>query len=47
MDARFYSRKVGQDGMDFIRVAHERGRWRAVLNTVISLLVRKRAVSFE
>jgi hypothetical protein len=47
MDLRFYSWKVGLGGMDCIRVAQEMGHWRAVLNTAISLLVRKRAVSFE
>jgi hypothetical protein len=32
-------REVGCKGMDWVNLAEDRGRWRAVVNTVMNLLV--------
>jgi hypothetical protein len=32
-------RKIGQEGVDWMHVAHDRDKWRALANTVINLLV--------
>jgi hypothetical protein len=30
-------REIGWDGMDWIHLAHDKGQWRALVNTVIKL----------
>jgi hypothetical protein len=32
-------REIGWGGMDWINVAHDRDQWRALVNTVINLLL--------
>jgi len=32
-------RKIGMDGANWIRLAHDRAQWRAFVNTVMNLLV--------
>jgi hypothetical protein len=32
-------RKIGRDGMDWIDLAQDRGRWRALVNTAMDLRV--------
>jgi hypothetical protein len=32
-------REIGWDGMDWIDLAHDRDRWRALVNTVMNLRV--------
>jgi hypothetical protein len=32
-------RKIGWDGMDWVDIAHDRDRWRALVNTVMNLRV--------
>jgi hypothetical protein len=36
---KMYLRKVGWDGMDWIELAQDRDRWRALVNTVMNLRV--------
>jgi hypothetical protein len=34
-------KEIGWSGMDWINLAEDRGHWRAPMNTVMNLLVRK------
>jgi hypothetical protein len=36
---RWILREIGWDGVDWIDVAQDRDRWRALVNTVMNLLV--------
>jgi hypothetical protein len=36
-------KKAGGEGLDWIYVAHDRDKWRAIVNTVMNSLVSKNA----
>jgi hypothetical protein len=36
---KIYLREIGWDGVDWIDLAQDRGQWRALVNTVMSLRV--------
>jgi hypothetical protein len=36
---RMYLREIGLGGVDWVRLAQDRDRWRAVVNAVMNLLV--------
>jgi hypothetical protein len=38
-DVKMYLRDIGWDGIDWIDLAKDRDRWRAIVNTVMNLLV--------
>jgi hypothetical protein len=40
-------REVGWDGMDWIALAHDRDRWRALVNAVMNLRVPLNAGKFS
>jgi hypothetical protein len=39
-------REIGWDGMDWIDLAQDRDKWRALVNTVMNLVVPKNAGKF-
>jgi hypothetical protein len=39
-------REIGWNGMDWIELAHDRDKWRTLVNTVINLRVPKIAGNF-
>jgi hypothetical protein len=40
-------RKIGWDGMDWIDLARDRDKWRALVNTVMNLVVPQNAGKFS
>jgi hypothetical protein len=38
-NSKMYLRKIGWDGMDWIDLAEDRDKWRALVNTVMNLRI--------
>jgi len=39
-------REIGREGVDWMRLAQDKDRWRAFVNTVMNLRVTKKAGNF-
>jgi hypothetical protein len=43
---KLYLRRIGSEGVDWINQFQDRGRWRALVNTVMNLRVPQQAENF-